>query len=215
MMHKRKQTETERAIGQLGIGAFFWAMHSCEYLQVPHAEKRRTDILRLRNIRFFKDKILLDHSNPQCEFAGNVAITFEFQKKDEGNNTVTQKGTDHAFMSPVKIWLEIVKRIRDHSGADDDTQVSAVWRNRRIQHITSEDMITALRAAAKIIGEDKLGFEISEIGTHSLRSGAAMAMTLDQIPVYVIMMIGHWSSNTFLKYIRKQVGHSVTMSPKE
>ena len=51
-------------------------------------------------------------------------------------------------------------------------------------------MITALRAAAKAIGEDKLGFKISDIGTHSLRSGVAMAMTLDQIPVYVIMMIG-------------------------
>ena len=66
-------------------------------------------------------------------------------------------------------------------------------------------MITALRAAAKVIGEDKLGFKISEIDTHSLCSGAAMAMTLDQIPVYVIMMIGRWSSEAFLKYIRKQV----------
>ena len=81
MMYKRKQTETERAIGQLGIGAFFWAMRSCEYLKVPQAEKRRTDILRLGNIRFFKDGILLIHSDPQCEFADNVSITFEFQKK--------------------------------------------------------------------------------------------------------------------------------------
>ena len=32
-----------------------------------------------------------------------------------------------------------------------------------------------MRAAAKAIGEDKLGFKVSEIGTHSLRSGAAMA----------------------------------------
>ena len=54
MMYKRKETETERAVGQLGIGAFFWAMRSCEYLSVPQAEKGRTDILRLRNIRFSK-----------------------------------------------------------------------------------------------------------------------------------------------------------------
>ena len=63
----------------------------------------------------------------------------------------------------------------------------------------------SLRAAAKEVGEAKLGFKISEIGTHSLRSGAAMAMSLDQIPVYVIMMIGRWSSDAFHKYIRKQV----------
>ena len=165
--------------------------------------------MRLRHIRFFKDGILLDHSNPQCEFADSVAITFEFQKKDERNDTVTQKGTDHAFMSPVKIWYEIVKRVRSYPGTDDDTSVSAVWRSGRIQHVTSEDMIIALRAAATAIGEDKVGFNISEIGTHSLRSGAAMAMALDQISVYVIMMIGRWSSNTFLKYIRKQVSRAI------
>ena len=180
-------------------------MRSCEYLLVPQAEKRRTDILRLGNIRFFKDGTLLEHSNPQCEFADSVTITFEFQKKDERNDTVTQKSTDHAFMSPVKILYEIVKRIRDYPGAEDNTPVSAVWRNERIQYITSEDMKTALRAIAKAIEEDKLGFKIFKIGTHSLRSGAAMAMTLDQFPVYVIMMIGRWSSGAFLKYIRKQV----------
>ena len=205
MMYKRKDTETERAIGQLGIGAFFWAMHSCEYLLVPQAEKRRTDILRLRNIRFLEDGIVLDHSNPQCEFAESVAITFEFQEKDERNDTVTQKATDNAFLSPVKIWYEIVKRIRSYKGADDNTPVAEVWRNGRIQHITSEEMVIYLRAAVEAIGEEKFGFKSTEVGTHSLRSGAAMAMFLDQIPVYTMMMIGLWSSDAFLKYIRKQV----------
>ena len=78
-------------------------MRSCEYLQVPQVKNRRADILRLRNIRFFKDRILLDHSNPRCKFADSVVIAFEFQKKDERNGTVTQKGADHAFVSPVKI----------------------------------------------------------------------------------------------------------------
>ena len=51
-------------------------------------------------------------------------------------------------------------------------------------------MITSLKATGKTIRGDKLGFKVSEIGTHSLRSGTAMAMTLDQSPVYVIMIIG-------------------------
>ena len=86
-------------------------MRSYEYLKVPQSEKRRTDILRLGNIRLFEDGLLLNHSNPQCECADNVSITFEFQKKDERNDTVTQKDTDHAFMSPVKIWYAIVKKL--------------------------------------------------------------------------------------------------------
>ena len=133
-------------------------------------------MLRLRNIRSLKEGIVLEHSNPLCEFAESVAITFEFQKKDERNDTVTQKATDHAFLSPVKIWYEIVKRIRNYPGADDNTQVSAVWKNGRIQHITSEEMVISLRAAVEAIGEEKFGFKSTEIRTHSLRSGAAMAM---------------------------------------
>ena len=32
-----------------------------------------------------------------------------------------------------------------------------------------------------------------------------MAMYLGEFPVYTIMMIGRWSSDAFLRYIRKQV----------
>jgi hypothetical protein len=55
------------------------------------------------------------------------------------------------------------------------------------------------------IGKDILGFDAFEVGTHSLRSAAAMAMYLAGVPVYTIMLIGCWSSNTFLWYIRVQV----------
>ena len=40
---------------------------------------------------------------------------------------------------------------------------------------------------------------------HSIRLGAAMAMYLEEFPVYVIMMTGRWSSDAFLRFIRKQV----------
>ena len=66
-------------------------------------------------------------------------------------------------------------------------------------------MIQALQAAVDSIGEDTLGFKKEDIGTHSIRSGAAMAMYLGDCPVFSIMMIGRWSSDAFLKYIRKQV----------
>ena len=77
-------------------------------------------------------------------------------RKDERNDTVTQKDTDHAFLSPVKVWHAIVKRTRGYPGSNDDTPVSAVWRNKRIQHITSEEMTASLRAAVEAIGEEKM-----------------------------------------------------------
>ncbi|KAL7467158.1 hypothetical protein ACHAXS_007407 [Conticribra weissflogii] len=66
-------------------------------------------------------------------------------------------------------------------------------------------MVHALCDAATAVGEDQLGFDKEEIGTHSIRSGAAMSMYLGECPVYIIMMIGRWSSDAFLLYIRKQV----------
>ena len=45
----------------------------------------------------------------------------------------------------------------------------------------------------------------SEIGTHSLRLGAAMEMYLGEISVYIIMLISKWLSDAFLCYIQKQV----------
>ena len=128
---------------------------------------------------------------------------------------MTQKDTDHAFLSPVKIWHAIVKRIRSYPGSNDDTPVSAVWRNKRIQHITSEEMIASLRAAVEAIGEKIFCFKSSEIRTHSIRSGAAMVMFLDEIPVYVITMIGRWSSNPFLNTSENKLSNSATTWPEE
>ena len=52
---KNKATDNQRATSQLAIGGFFYACRCCEYLMVPQAEKRRTNILRLRCLIFFKD----------------------------------------------------------------------------------------------------------------------------------------------------------------
>jgi hypothetical protein len=55
------------------------------------------------------------------------------------------------------------------------------------------------------IGKACLGISKEKIGTHSIRSGAAMAMYLGKCPVYTIMLISQWSRDAFLWYIRKQV----------
>ena len=50
-----------------------------------------------------------------------------------------------------------------------------------------------------------LGFLTEEVGTHSNHSGGAMVMFLAGTPVYMIMLMGRWSSEAFMQYIRKQV----------
>ena len=156
---KNLLSETKRAIGQLAGGAFFFAKRSCEYLKVPQHEKRRTDILRLRNVRFFRNGKLLSHSDPHLEYADCVSKTFERQKKDEKFDTITQMASKDAKLCPVRLDAALVRRIRSYPGATDDTPISAVWRNDRIEHVTSGEMIEALRAAVIAVGEDSLGIK--------------------------------------------------------
>ena len=55
------------------------------------------------------------------------------------------------------------------------------------------------------MGKEVLGYSAEEIGTKSIRSAAAMAMFMDDTPVFMIMLMDRWSSDAFLKYIRRQV----------
>jgi hypothetical protein len=72
-------------------------------------------------------------------------------------------------------------------------------------HVTSKQVIADMKDAIQAIGEDVLHIKKEEISTHLIRSCAAMTMFLGNCLVCLIMMIGCWSSNTFLGYIRKQV----------
>ena len=108
-------------------------------------------------------------------------------------------------LCPVRQWAALMRRILRYLGVTPKTPVSAIWRNDRLEHITSAEMTKALRAAVVSIEEKMLGIKAEDVGTHSIRSGAAMAMYFGECPVYTIMMIGRWSSDAFLRYIRKQV----------
>jgi hypothetical protein len=79
----------------------------------------------------------------------------------------------------------------------------------------STNVINALQDAVEAIGVDRLGIKKEEVGTHSIRSGAAMAMYLGECPVYTIILIGRWSSDAFLGYIRKQVMEFSQNVPKK
>jgi hypothetical protein len=71
--------------------------------------------------------------------------------------------------------------------------------------VTLKELLTKLRAHVAAMGRARLGFGPLEIGTHSIRSAAAMSMFLADVPVYTIMLLGRWSSDAFLHYILHQV----------
>jgi len=111
-------------------------------------------------------------------------------------------------MCPVLAAAAIVKRIRSYNVTSipfADIPINYVRSGEGFYTIPSSTFLQRIRFVVDILGESRLGFKLSEVGTHSNRSGGAMGMFLAGTPIYTIMLMGHWSSDAFMRYIRKQV----------
>ena len=177
---------------------------SCECSRV--SGERRTKLLRLRNVQFYRGRRRMCHNDRSLLSADSVSVTFEFQKNDERDVTITQHCTHDATLCPVRAWAALVKRVLGcPPSTNSDTPVNAFVVNGVLKYIPATRTVDKIRASATVIGEDVLGCHPSEFGSHSIRSGAAMAMCLNDVPTYTIMLVGRWSSDAFLKCIRRQV----------
>jgi hypothetical protein len=173
------------------IGAFFFAYRSCEYLEVSHPESKRTKQLTLGNLAFYKGNIEIPHSSPlELQTTDRISITFKTQKNGRKFDTFTQWQTRHASLCPIIQWAALMQRILGYPGTTKDTKVSTVMIGTRISNITSKNIEMALCDGVATYGKAKLRIYRHEVGMHSIRSGAAMAMYLGGVPVFAIMMIG-------------------------
>ena len=187
---------------QLGKLAFFFAMRSCEYLKVTG--ERRTDALRVRNFEFRKRNRILDHSDPNLASADTITLTFEFQKNENRDDPITQSSTNDPLMCPVRAAAAVIQRLRAE-GATPDTHIYQYNDDRgRKKELTGTLALSILRTFIKTI-DKAYGILPSQVGLHSFRASSAMAMYMNKIPTVTIMLIGRWSSDAFILYIRKQV----------
>ena len=204
-MFEVANSPTTLLLSNLAIAAFFHAMRSCEYLVVPG--DRRTSPLLLQDVSFYSASVLLLHDSPQIAQADAVTIRFRWQKTDVRQATITMYRTDDPILCPIRAWAAIIRHVRHLPGASDSTLVCAASRapSGSFQLLTGSDMVTLIRAAVADLGHTSLGFTPADVGTHSIRSGAAMAMHLAGVAVYTIMLIGRWRSDAFMRYLRPQV----------
>ena len=116
--------------------------------------------------------------------------------------------TGDNVMSPFRQLSSLALRILDKTPkSGPDAPVSTiVMEPGGARIITSSELQQSLRSACtKGGGASTFGYSASEIGTRSIRSGAAMGLFLMNHPVAKIMILGRWSSDAFLDYIRPQV----------
>jgi hypothetical protein len=144
----------------------FFTMRCCKYLNVSGTRKTKT--LCLRNFRFFKGTRRLKHNGATLHKANTVSITFEDQKWDTKNNTITHHQNDDPTLCPVKIWAKIVRRISSYPLSTPNTTVNIFQlpSGKSIQ-FTGPQLLKCPDLAAESIGSSKLGFTPDQLGLHS------------------------------------------------
>ena len=194
-------------ISELAIMAYFFAMRSCEFTLTP--QRGRTKIIRLRGITF-RDKDNHEVPHTHCDLttlAHRVTLTFENQKNGLKMDRRTHQGTTDRALCPVKRLASLVERIlRTVPGAGPDTPINTAHLNGKAVQISGAALRKHMRSTCTAQGgKPTFGYTAADIGTKSIRSGAAMGLFLMNHPVHRIMILGRWSSDAFLVYIRPQV----------
>ena len=73
------------------------------------------------------------------------------------------------------------------------------------QQVSATEIRAAVRHAASLDDLEARGYDLGRIGSHSLRSGGAVALKLAGHDSDIIKKLGRWSSNTYLIYIQTQI----------
>jgi hypothetical protein len=104
----------------------------------------------------------------------------------------------------VRTLAELVARIRGYGQQPGNANLGInVWAETAgddTKYLSSTAVLEQLQTATRAIDKRQLGFKAEDIGTHSIRSGAAMAMYLAGVKVETIQMIGRWRSRLFMRY---------------
>jgi hypothetical protein len=189
------------------IGAFFFAMRSCKYC-IP-TTPGHTKTICLRHLRI-RDKQLrelpLTHLRLDA-VAEYVTVCFEEQKSGVKDDSRSQRRTNNPLICPCwrlgRAVRRVISTVSDWTG---DTLLCTVQSRTTSNTINNTFTKRLLRHTCQIYGgHATFGFHPHEIGNRSVRSGAAMALFMKDHSTAKIMILGRWSSDAFLVYIRPQV----------
>jgi hypothetical protein len=191
------------------IGAFFFAMRACEYVRTRVEGKTR--LTTLGCVKFFtKSRVEISHSDtnliPKAKY---VQIVFVGQKNGVRFEKRTQSRTKDPKLCPVLRFGRAVQRVLQFvPGANSGTPLcsTSALPSPRFKFITSGATFDLVRETCRAHGgKDKFRFNPKDVGNKSLRSGAAMALFLQDHSTDKIMILGRWKSKAFLDYICPQV----------
>jgi hypothetical protein len=197
-----------QALATLVTAAFFFACRSCEYLRV--VVRGKTKILCVKNIVFTTEdySIINPYDTDLLHKAAFVSVTFEDQKNNHKFEKRTQQRSTDPTLCPVRAWASTISRILSYPGTSGDSPVNRYQDPQTKQppiYFSQQSLNFYLRHTIQQKPPGFFGYSHTNIGTHSIRSGAAMALYLADEPPHKIMLLGRWSSDAFLLYLRPEV----------
>jgi len=205
--------EGSRHAADLIVGAYFFAMRACEFCSTKN--RGRTRILTCGNVTFRdKDRNQVRHDDSSLgERAMFVTICFVDQKNGTKMERRSQRRSGVKGLCPVEAWAAVIKRIQRQFADELEKGELPVCsykqdgNNDKRFEVSDERIRDLLRSTCRIHdGINQYGIGEREVGTRSIRSGAAMALAVQGgQSERSIMMLGRWKSLAFLVYIRPQV----------
>jgi hypothetical protein len=133
--------------------------------------------------------------------AASVTLYLDNQNNGQRGATIHHEATGQWFC-PVRALARRVSDILTH-GCPPQTPLSYISPGK---HVTSSDIVALTRHAARITNLQAQGYDLTHVGSHSLRASGAIALKLAGESDSTIMMIGRWTGSTFLTYIHTQIG---------
>ena len=70
---------------------------------------------------------------------------------------------------------------------------------------TAVETCGLLHNLVRRIGSGRLGITPEEVGTHLVRTSFVMSLILGGTLVFEVMLVGQWTSDAFIRYVREQI----------
>ena len=202
-------SEWAKHAADLIVGGYFFAMRACEFCRTEKPGRTRRVTLGDIVFRDQHSRVVAQGDPKLDEKAMFVTICFTDQKNGTKMERRSHRKTGQETLCPVKSWARVVQRVRSQirTREDDSIPVCVYREGQSAKEIRSSQVLQLIRESCEFHdGENRYGIKASELGTRSIRSGAAMALAIQgDTSDKKIMMLGRWKSTAFLNYIRPQV----------
>ena len=197
----------ERTTAALIILAYFFLLRVGEYTPARNKKRRkRTVALRKCDVTLLHNGAPMDKEAPLSVLltATSCTICLENQKNGFKNLTLCHDTSGDDDFCPVREMAYLVHQLR---GRPADTALGTCYDEEGREHRTlSSQVLAMIRLAAAQDNLQSAGYDLSRIGTHSLRSGGATRLKHAGEDDGLIKKLGRWSGETYAKYIQPHIG---------